>query len=328
MAGMGVASAALSGQGLSVWDVFPSHFAFRTLNPFTITRLIETCLFVNHGVNVTERRSLRHGPSRAVAKRRAAAPLTRRARGPSFEGSCTQQGRRRMQAGSAKDAITDEQFALLEKRFGAGRGSADPGYDTGTIRTVAAGMFALGLAAYAFLYSEIGSVRRTHPCRSSRVQIRILGPGRRTQPPRIRDHRSSQDLQSSNCGTFVVSTCDQKCVESPRWRISAQTGGEHRLPCAREPYVWRAAGLFRRQRCGPVRAIDIPFATEPLSVAAIGEQRSRATIAKTAKRLHAPINPIPLPMSYSAYRSNTRPRVSHQFTVRELRSDSMSGGTQ
>lgn len=36
---------------------------------------------------------------------------------------------------------------------------ADHGYDKGTLRTVAAGLFALGLAASAFLYAEIGSVR-------------------------------------------------------------------------------------------------------------------------------------------------------------------------
>lgn len=64
-----------------------------------------------------------------------------------------------MQAGSAKEAFTQEQVAWLEKRFGAGRGSADPAYDKGTVRTAAAGLFALGLAASAFLYSETGSVR-------------------------------------------------------------------------------------------------------------------------------------------------------------------------
>ena len=32
--------------------------------------------------------------------------------------------------------------------------------------------------------------------------------------------------------------------------------------------IWRAAGLLRRQRCGPVRAGDAPSATEPLSTAA------------------------------------------------------------
>ena len=64
-----------------------------------------------------------------------------------------------MQADSAKDAFTEEQVAWLEKRFGAGQTHADSGYDKGTIRTAAAGLFALGLAASAFLYSEIGSVR-------------------------------------------------------------------------------------------------------------------------------------------------------------------------
>ena len=64
-----------------------------------------------------------------------------------------------MQADSAKNAFTEEQVSWLEERFGAGRSAADPGHDKGTTRTAAAGLFALGLAASAFLDSEIGSVR-------------------------------------------------------------------------------------------------------------------------------------------------------------------------
>ena len=64
-----------------------------------------------------------------------------------------------MQAGSAKDTFTQEQIAWLERRFGAGRSTGESGYDKGTLRTVAAGLFALGLAATAFLYAEVGSVR-------------------------------------------------------------------------------------------------------------------------------------------------------------------------
>ena len=64
-----------------------------------------------------------------------------------------------MQADSTKEAFSEEQIAWLERRFGAGRSTAESSYDKGTLRTVAAGLFALGLAATAFLYSEIGSVR-------------------------------------------------------------------------------------------------------------------------------------------------------------------------
>ena len=64
-----------------------------------------------------------------------------------------------MQADSAKEAFTQEQIDWLEKRFRALGPTVEHGYDKGTVRTVAAGLFALGLAASAFLYSEIGSVR-------------------------------------------------------------------------------------------------------------------------------------------------------------------------
>ena len=64
-----------------------------------------------------------------------------------------------MQADAAKETFTQEQIAWLERRFGPGRSTGESGYDKGTLRTVAAGLFALGLAATAFLYSEIGSVR-------------------------------------------------------------------------------------------------------------------------------------------------------------------------
>ena len=64
-----------------------------------------------------------------------------------------------MQADSAKEAFTPEQMDWLEKRFRALGPTADHGYDKGTVRTVAAGLFALGLAASAFLYAEIGSIR-------------------------------------------------------------------------------------------------------------------------------------------------------------------------
>ena len=50
-------------------------------------------------------------------------------------------------------------MAWPERRFGAGPPSAEAGYDKGTLRTVATGHFALGLAATAFLHAEIGSVR-------------------------------------------------------------------------------------------------------------------------------------------------------------------------
>ena len=64
-----------------------------------------------------------------------------------------------MQADSVKEAFSEEQIAWLERRFGAGHSTAESGYDKGTLRTVAAGLFALGLAATAFLYAEIGTVR-------------------------------------------------------------------------------------------------------------------------------------------------------------------------
>ena len=64
-----------------------------------------------------------------------------------------------MQADSAKEAFTQEQMEWLEKRFRALEPTTEHGYDKGTVRAVAAGLFALGLAASAFLYSEIGSVR-------------------------------------------------------------------------------------------------------------------------------------------------------------------------
>ena len=64
-----------------------------------------------------------------------------------------------MQADSTKDAFAQEQIERLENRFRALGPSVEHGYDKGTVRTVAAGIFALGLAASAFLYSEIGAVR-------------------------------------------------------------------------------------------------------------------------------------------------------------------------
>ena len=61
-----------------------------------------------------------------------------------------------MQAYAAKDTFTQEQIACLERRFGAGRSTGESGYGKGTLRTAAAGLFVLGLAATAFLDSEFG----------------------------------------------------------------------------------------------------------------------------------------------------------------------------
>ena len=66
--------------------------------------------------------------------------------------------------------------------------------------------------------------------------------------------------------------CSRESADSPYVRTSAQTSRRHRLPRAREPYTQRAVGLLRRQRCGPMRAADIPPATEPLS-ASVRRQR-------------------------------------------------------
>ena len=66
---------------------------------------------------------------------------------------------RTMQSEKANDVFTRKQIAWMEKRFGAGRPAAEQGYGKGTIKTVAAGLFAMGLGASAFLYSEISSLR-------------------------------------------------------------------------------------------------------------------------------------------------------------------------
>ena len=58
-------------------------------------------------------------------------------------------------------------------------------------------------------------------------------------------------------------------ADSPHVRTPAQTSGGHRFPRARVPHTRRAAGLLRRQRCGPVRAADAPPATRALSAAAV-----------------------------------------------------------
>ena len=67
---------------------------------------------------------------------------------------------------------------------------------------------------------------------------------------------------------FVVRRCSRECADSPPVRMPAQTSGAHRSPRARESFMRRAAGLLRRQRCGPVRGADAPPATEALSAAA------------------------------------------------------------
>ena len=55
---------------------------------------------------------------------------------------------------------------------------------------------------------------------------------------------------------------------SPHVRTHAQISRRHRILRARESFMRRAAGLLRRQRCGPVRRALAPPATEPLSAPA------------------------------------------------------------
>ena len=75
-------------------------------------------------------------------------------------------------------------------------------------------------------------------------------------------------LRPAGAGTFVAGR---------NWRETLQfathanaCAGQRRTsaPSRAGILIWRAAGLLRRQRCGPVRAADPPTAPEPLSPAA------------------------------------------------------------
>ncbi len=64
-----------------------------------------------------------------------------------------------MQSATAKDAFTPEQVVWLEKRINAAWSQAERGFDKATLMWIIGGLTALGVAASAFLYNEIGSVR-------------------------------------------------------------------------------------------------------------------------------------------------------------------------
>ena len=120
------------------------------------------------------------------------------------------------------------------------------------------------------LRHAIDGNRKRPSVRSRRSPFRPLRgttAGRRRSTPHRSGalHHLSRDIPCAK--SFSRPRNERLCAVSPRARTPAQTNCGHRLPRARESLISRAAGLLRRQRCGPVRAADAPPATQPLSAA-------------------------------------------------------------
>ena len=127
---------------------------------------------------------------------------------------------------------------------------------------------------------------RSRPVTGMRGGSWVSSP-RRTRATRVRRRRcnsvgvpggASGPLTTGMC-EHVVAGCHRalgclgqggavaKSSDSPQARTPAQTSRRHCILRARGSLLWRAAGLLRRLRCGPVRAANAPPATEPLSAA-------------------------------------------------------------
>ena len=99
-------------------------------------------------------------------------------------------------------------------------------------------------------------------------------PAFRAPCPRAVRCTDTADAHAKVCRTFGAGRRAQELADSPHARMPAHTGARHRIPRARVPCMWRAAGLLRRHGCGPVRAADALPATRPLAASVRRKRQS------------------------------------------------------
>ena len=92
----------------------------------------------------------------------------------------------------------------------------------------------------------------------------VLAPVCRRRETTLGDGSATSGAGRSWGETFEFATRANACADQPPTSAPSRAGTSK----------WRAAGLLRRQRCGPVRAADALAATEPLAAAAGRAPRS------------------------------------------------------
>ena len=108
---------------------------------------------------------------------------------------------------------------------------------------------------------------------SSSCRGRVAAKGRRLRhgAAPTREHPTRRNIRAvpARMGDRITFGAGRSWGETLKFAIRANACADRRRtspPSRAGIYIWRAAGLLRQRRCGPVRAADAPPATEPLSV--------------------------------------------------------------
>ena len=107
------------------------------------------------------------------------------------------------------------------------------------------------------------------PClRPATTHSPTAGETQPTHKHRTTDFTGLTATAPAQFTTFVAGTCTRESAEFATHANACADQRRTSAPSRVGFLIWRAAGLLRRLRCGPVRAADAPPATEPLSAAA------------------------------------------------------------